>query len=111
MLQLTNGSIVETLAANANTNSANLQRSVLQNQQASLGNLCSGLGSSESYTIGGAYNCYPLQTHWYSYPVYACTDKTAKAIEILKALQADKIMEVKSVNKFIELVEKISGIL
>ncbi len=84
-----------------------------QSQQ-TLANSCNSLGNSltgltSGYTIGG--NCYPYQTHWYSYPVYVCSDKTAKAIEILKALQADKILEVKSVPKFIELVEKISGIL
>ena len=50
--------------------------------------------------------------YWYeSYPVYVCTDKTKKAIEILKALQADKQIECKSVPKFIELVEKIAGLL
>jgi hypothetical protein len=49
--------------------------------------------------------------YWNSYPVYVCTDKTKKAIEILKALQADKQIECKSVPKFIELVEKIAGLL
>lgn len=46
-----------------------------------------------------------------SYPIYVCTDKTAKAIEILKKLQADKVIDVKSVNRFIQLVEDIAAIL
>ena len=45
------------------------------------------------------------------YPVYICSDKTAKAIEVLKALEADKVIELRSVKKFIEMVEKISSIL
>jgi hypothetical protein len=58
-------------------------------------------------------NCFDGQpyTYWNSYPIYVCTDKTAKAIQILKQLQADKLIECKSVPKFIELVEKIAGIL
>lgn len=49
--------------------------------------------------------------YWNSYPVYVCTDKTKKAIEVLKALQAEKLLDCKSVPRFIELVEKIAGIL
>lgn len=49
--------------------------------------------------------------YWQSYPVYVCTDKTKKAIEILKTLQADKLLECKSVGRFIELVEKIAALL
>ncbi len=95
MLELSNGAIVEASAQNFACQQVN------------------AIGfQSGSNTIGGlGSNSYPYQTHWYSYPVYVCSDKTAKAIEILKALQADKILEVKSVPKFIELVEKISGIL
>ncbi len=118
MLQFTNGSIVESLsdkAAQANLAQRNMMMAMGQGEQA-IANSCVTLGNSNGglgggYTIGGGYNCYPYQTQWYSYPVYVCSDKTAKAIEILKALQADKILEVKSVPKFIELVEKISGIL
>ena len=55
---------------------------------------------------------WPYQTiYWNSYPVYVCTDKTKKAIEVLKALQADKLLDCKSVPRFIELVEKIANIL
>lgn len=49
--------------------------------------------------------------YWNNYPVYVTTDKTKKAIEVLKALQAEKLLDCKSVPRFIELVEKISGIL
>lgn len=56
-------------------------------------------------------NAWPYQTYWHSYPVYICTDKTAKAIEVLKALQAEKILRCDSVPRFIALVEKISGLL
>lgn len=49
--------------------------------------------------------------YWNSWPVYITTDKTKKAIEVLKALQAEKLLDCKSVPKFIELVEKIAGLL
>ncbi len=106
MLQLTNGSIVET------PETSNRMASMQANYSGG-SNTLGGLGSNALGGISfGSSNCYPYQTHWYSYPVYVCTDKTAKAIEILKALQAANIMlEIKSVPKFIELVEKISGIL
>lgn len=58
-----------------------------------------------------AYEWTTYPSIWNGYPVYVCQDKTKKAIEILKALQADKQLECKSVNKFIELVEKIAGLL
>jgi hypothetical protein len=57
---------------------------------------------------------YPSQMpayYWQSYPVYVCTDKTAKAIAVLKALEADGITQIVSVSKFIELVEKIAALL
>ncbi len=64
-----------------------------------------------SYVAG---NCstiaYPYaQTIWQNYPVYVCTDRTAKAIAILKELQAEKLITVNSVPKFISLVEKIAA--
>ena len=72
-------------------------------------------GHSTVWTGGGAntaQNCYVpyYQELWHSYPVYVCTDKTKKAIEVLKALEADGL-QVTSVPKFIALVEKIAGIL
>ena len=48
---------------------------------------------------------------WHGYPVYVCTDKTKKAIDVLKALEADKLIKCQSVPKFIALVEKIAGLL
>lgn len=77
-----------------------------------------GIGSPTDYTVPatttGLSNCvqyWPYQTYWGSYPVYVCTDKTKKAIEILKALQAEKLIKCDSVPRFIALVEKISGLL
>lgn len=70
-----------------------------------------------STTGQNTFNCidyytYPYQTvYWNSYPVYICTDKTKKAIEVLKALQSEKLLDCKSVPRFIELVEKISNLL
>lgn len=49
------------------------------------------------------------QTTWCGYPVYYCIDKTAEAIEILKELQAEKLIKVESVPRFIALVEKIAA--
>ena len=46
-----------------------------------------------------------------TYPIYITSDKTAKAIDILKMLQAEKVIDVKSVPRFIELVEKIKAAL
>jgi hypothetical protein len=48
--------------------------------------------------------------YWQSYPVYVYTDKTKKAIDVLKALESDGL-KVTSVTKFIALVEKIAAIL
>ena len=71
----------------------------------------SGMQINNGYYNGyGIYNqyCWPV-LYWHSYPIYVCTDKTAKAIEILKELEKEKIIKVKDVPKFIELVEKIAG--
>lgn len=73
--------------------------------------------TTSTFTIGNittdSCNSYPYNgyTVWNNYPVYICTDKTKKAIEILKALQAEKLLECKSVPRFIELVDKISNLL
>ncbi len=56
------------------------------------------------------YNSLPYTT-WSGWPVYVTTDKTKKAIDILKTLQAEKMIKCDSVPRFIELVEKISGLL
>jgi hypothetical protein len=71
----------------------------------------------DAYTIGsmpaeisGFWPC--TQTvYWNSWPVYICTDRTKKAIEVLKHLESKKLIRVTSVKKFIELVERISNIL
>ncbi len=55
-------------------------------------------------------NWYPT-TYWQTYPVYVYTDKTKKAIEVLKALQEEKLLKCDSVSRFIALVEKISELL
>lgn len=69
-------------------------------------------GSCIPYGTGNYPYTWPYQTiYWQSYPVYVCTDKTKKAIDILKALQAEKLLECKSVPRFIELVDKIAGLL
>ncbi len=101
MLQLHDGTIVETT------------ETVEHNQ--GLG----GLGANQSLSgFQNLNNCnygnlggYGYQTVWNAYPVYVTSDKTAKAIEILKKLQTEKVIEVKSVPRFIELVEQISAIL
>jgi hypothetical protein len=56
-------------------------------------------------------NYYQPYAFYHSYPVYVCTDKTKKAIDILKHLQAKKRIKCDSVEKFIELVEEIAGLL
>jgi hypothetical protein len=63
-------------------------------------------GYVPSSTVEYASSCW-----WGNYPVYVCLDKTKKAIDILKALEADKTLKVTSVPRFIALVEKISGLL
>lgn len=70
------------------------------------------VGNVTQLTTSNVEDDYPQVTQWWGgYPVYVCTDKTAKAIEVLKALQAEKLLECKSVPKFIELVEKIAKLL
>ena len=100
MLQLTNGAIKEYDKADvyhANTVTA----------------MNAGGSLTNGTLTASSYQTFPsTQTIWWgNYPVYVCHDKTKKAIEILKALQADKQIECKSVPKFIELVEKIAGLL
>lgn len=92
MLQLTNGTINEVSTT------------------AMLGEMTTG---GTGLTGAGEYQISPWtwQTYWYSYPVYVCADKTKKAIEILKALQAEKILRCDSVPRFIALVDKISALL
>ncbi len=97
MLQEINGTIVEQGSLTMTAG--------LQGGPGSL-NSCAG---GTNWLGGWPYN--NSQIYWQSYPLYITTDKTAKAIEILKTLQADKFLEVKSVPRFIELVEKISAIL
>ncbi len=73
-----------------------------------------GFSGLATTTIGGCYTEPSWRTYntlWQSYPVYVCTDKTAKSIEILKKLQSEKVIDVKSVPRFIALVEQISAIL
>ncbi len=66
-----------------------------------------GAGESIDWAYHNANNC----VQWNTYPVYVCTDKTKKAIDILKALQSEKQIDCKSVPQFIRLIEKIAEIL
>jgi hypothetical protein len=74
---------------------------------------------AQTYTSGTAivgsvafdYSSWQPYTYWGPYPVYVCTDKTKKAIEVLKALQAEKLLKCDSVPRFIQLVDKIAGLL
>lgn len=64
--------------------------------------------------LGDPYNSGPYVGYYspltgYIYPNNP--DKATKAIEILKKLQDEKVINVKSVPRFIELVEAISAIL
>ncbi len=48
----------------------------------------------------------------YSYPSYSYTtyvDKTDKAIKIIKNLMDEKIIDIKSISRFLELVDKIKA--
>jgi hypothetical protein len=64
-----------------------------------------------TYTLPYSNDITSNAIYWNNYPVYVCTDKTKKAIDVLKALQEEKLLECKSVPKFIALVEKIAGLL
>ena len=100
MLQLTNGNIVEFTIPDVTYTGGT-------------GTFLNADNCSVPFEVG-KYEFWPNATqtiHWNSYPVYVCSDKTKKAIEILKALQAEKQIECKSVPRFIELVEKIASIL
>lgn len=99
MLQLTNGAIQEVTPTTISWSHGSTGG----------GSLSSSSGVVSGYCIDHQF--YPHQTYWHSYPVYICSDKTKKAIEVLKALQAEKILKCESVPRFIELVETISNIL
>jgi len=99
MLQESNGTICE--------NPVVMNHNMVYNWERN--NLVQSQNNLSEYFYDNYY--YPYMTHWQSYPVYICTDKTKKAIEVLKALEKDGITQIVSVSKFIELVEKISNIL
>ncbi len=63
-------------------------------------------GIAGNYTIGWPSD-YRYHTVWNNYPIYVTTDRTEKAIKILQALEAEKAIEIESVKRFIELVEKL----
>jgi hypothetical protein len=67
--------------------------------------------SSNNLTVGSISWYNTPYTYWQSYPVYVCEDKTKKAIDVIKALQAEKLLKCDSVPRFIALVEKISQLL
>jgi hypothetical protein len=100
MLQLLDGAIRET----TNT-AAFIDTTVFGNSSQTL-----TVGGTTGLTVGSV-QYWPYTTYWNSYPVYICTDKTAKAIEVLKALQSEKLLKCDSVPRFIQLVEKIAGLL
>ena len=99
MLQLTNGSIVE-MPIPDGTYTGGTTQTVTANNCFLTGNYYYWPYNSDTQTV-----------YWNSYPVYVCSDKTKKAIEILKTLQAEKKIRCDSVPKFIELVDKIAAIL
>jgi hypothetical protein len=74
------------------------------------GTYTNGLGQTGYWpeTTGVIYSPY---YYYGNYPVYVCTDKTKKAIDILKHLQAKKKIRCDDVDKFIALVEEIAGLL
>ncbi len=94
---------------------------MLQQYQNAIQEVTTG-GYVPTTTTGGNYTSqcvdtgylgqWPYSTvYWHNYPVYVCSDKTKKAIEVLKALQSEKLLKCDSVPRFIELVEKIAGLL
>ncbi len=102
MLQLTGNAIHE------NGTAQNMQCSLTTSNN--LGTLRGGsIGGSSS--IGGWPYTYAYQTAWNNYPVYVTTDRTEKAIKILQVLETKKVIEVKSVKRFIELVEKLKELI
>lgn len=96
MLQAVNGTIQETMAMSS-TSAGDYPP------------VSHGFIGQVSISNDAGYWGQPI--YWNNYPVYVCTDKTKKAIEVLKALQAEKLLKCDSVTQFIELVEKISGLL
>lgn len=109
MLQLIDGNVVESMGT-ASTN-------FLFSGEMANGGLTETIGTitttsptdnGSGYWINGIFHAYPYQqVAWNNFPIYICTDKTAKAIEILKMLEKEKLIELKSVSKFISYVEKI----
>jgi hypothetical protein len=55
-------------------------------------------------------NCLGHSWSYGPYPIYITRDSTAKAIAILKKLQDEKVLEIKSVPRFIELVDLITAL-
>ena len=72
-------------------------------QQFQLGQ-CNSLSDYGSSSLSN-YNYTP--SYCYSFTHYV--DKTDKAIKIIRLLMEDKTIEIKSINKFLELVDKIKA--
>jgi len=67
-------------------------------------------GDTVKQSLTSTSNCfnYPYQQNWGSYPVYIYQDHTAKAVKVLKDLEADGVLTINNVAQFIKLVEKIA---
>jgi hypothetical protein len=114
MLQLQSGKIVELTGPHAGMTAEELLAD--GGGVPFVGNVSVTGVSNCSTVLGGGYDnhfgVWPATNYaWSTYPIYVCTDKTAKAIQVLKQLEADKAIELKSVKRFVEMVEKIAAIL
>lgn len=63
--------------------------------------------TASDFPVQNSYNCL-YQYPYTVYPSYIYVDKTKKAIEVLRALEAKKLIKFESVNKFLELIDEIS---
>lgn len=68
--------------------------------------VASGAGGTSIYEWWPQYQ----QIYW-SYPVPVYEDKGKKALAIVKVLMEEKLVDIRSVKKFVELQEKIIAIL
>ena len=63
------------------------------------------------------YNCFDYYQHYYWYPMYIPQtyvlneDKGKKSLEVLKTLMDEKVITIKTVKQFCELMDRLIKIL
>jgi hypothetical protein len=70
------------------------------------------VGSTDWSSVSNSATCGYPYLYYHTYYGCACSsDKTGKAMSILKVLMTNDLVKVKSIKQFVTLLEKISSLL